>query len=31
MVKKITFVTEMTFYKEDGVEEAKMENKCMIK
>ena len=26
MVKKITFVTEMTFYKEDGIEEASMEN-----
>ena len=25
MVKKITFVTEMTFYKEDRIEEAAME------
>ena len=26
MEKKITFVTEMTFYKEDRIEEATMEN-----
>ena len=26
MVKKITFVTEMTFYKGDPIEEANMEN-----